>query len=504
MKLLASWSPLDDIQKRFVESNAPIVAYTGGVAVGKTGSALMKALLLGTVVQKPDAAGVRHFRVLWVRATQSRLLSASIPSIKGWLGDAGKWTMGSPIFWRLKAPGIDFELVAVGLDDAEAVDRVMGSDFSIVAACDELSEIPDARAVVSRLLTRCGRFPEQHRGGITTGVRLVIISNKSAVSSDLHKLCVSERSSITEYFDAEQPILEDGSVNPKAPTRHLPPGYYENLSIALKSSPDVHAILLQNKWGLLSYGKPVIPEFKSTVHIANRKLIPSPNTKLRIAIDPGHFPACVCGALIETDQGNRWELYGELIGERVTTVKFAGMIREWMQREWPGMAIESAVIDPVAYQPSDREDEKLLAQVYEGILNLKIRPAAAPLWDVMVEAMRQPFNNLVGGVPAILLDPSMKITAEALAHRVCFKESQGALEKIISDNVLKPHSWGDAFAALGYLLSSTGYDDLRAFVRVKKKSGGGYLTGALCGLCGHYINKDTGQCGCNMAGRFGA
>lgn len=465
MNLLAEWKPLDDTQREFVESNATICAYTGGVAVGKTGAAVIKALLLGALVQRPGPDRVRHFRAIWVRATQSRLLSASIPSIKGWLKDAGKWTMGSPVFWRLNAPGIDFELQLVGLDDAAAVDRVMGSDTSIVVI-DEGAELADLRGVLSRLLTRCGRYPAQRDGGITTGVRAIIISNKSGVGSDLHKLCVTERSGITAYFDAVPPVLEDGTVNPAAPTDHLPPRYYEDLSIAL--TPDQNAVLLQNRWGLISHGRPIVPEFKSTVHVAKQSLSPAPGAKLRLAIDPGHFPAAIVGSLIQTDQGARWELYGELLGERVTTIKFAGMVRDWLAREWPGHLVESATIDPVAYQPSDRDDEQLLAQVYEGVLKLKIRPAASNVWDVMVEAMRQPFNSLVGGVPAILLDPSMTVTAEALSSRVCFRETAGALERIVSDNVQKPHPWGDAFAALGYLMSSSGYDDLRAFVRAKR------------------------------------
>ena len=58
MKLLAEWKPLDDIQRGFVESNATLPLYTGGVACGKTGAALMKTLLLGTVVQHPGADSV--------------------------------------------------------------------------------------------------------------------------------------------------------------------------------------------------------------------------------------------------------------------------------------------------------------------------------------------------------------------------------------------------------------------------------------------------------------
>lgn len=474
MKLLAEWKPLDVIQRQFVETNATICAYTGGVAVGKTGAALIKALLLGAVVQRPGADGVRQFKVFWIRATQSRLLSASLPSIKDWIKDAGKWTMGSPIIWRLQAPGINFEMQLVGLDDAAAVDRVMGADASVIVI-DEGAELADLRAVLSRLLTRAGRYPAQREGGISTGVRAIVISNKSGVGSDLHKLCVTERSGITAYFDAEPPLLEDGTINPKCPTAHLSPNYYQNLAATL--TPDVRAVLLENRWALMSVGRPIIPEFKSTVHVARQALQPSPSAALRLAIDPGNFPAAIVGSVIDTPQGSRWECHGELIGERVTSTKFAGMVRDWLARQWPGVPVESAVIDPVAFQPSDRDDELLVAQVYESILKMKIRPAASASWDTGVEAMRSPFNGMVDGMPAILLDPSMTVTAEALASRVCFRETAGALEKIVSDSVYKPHPWGDAFAALMYLLGSTGYDDLIAFTRAKRPTSGGQWIG---------------------------
>jgi hypothetical protein len=279
-------------------------------------------------------------------------------------------------------------------------------------------------------------------------------------------------------LDAAAPILVDGTVNPRAPTAHLSARFYENLAVSL--TPDQRAVLLENRWGLISHGRPIIPEFKSTVHVSKTPLMPRPGAALRLAIDPGNFPAAVVGSLIETGQGTRWEAYGELIGERVTSTKFAGMVRDWLAREWPGVAIEAASIDPVAFQPSDRDDELLVAQVYESILNMKIRPAASASWDTGVEAMRSPFNGMVDGVPAIILDASMTVTAEALASRVCFRETAGALEKIVSDNVYKPHPWGDAFAALMYLLGSTGYDDLIAFTRAKRpghRQGGQWVGG---------------------------
>lgn len=126
----------------------------------------------------------------------------------------------------------------------------------------------------------------------------------------------------------------------------------------------------------------------------------------------------------------------------MTSVKFTGMVRDRLARKWPDVQVESAVIDPVAFQPSDRDDELLMAQVYESVLGMKIRPAASASWDTGVEAMRQPFNGLVDGVPAILLDASMTVTAEALSSRVCFRETADALEKIVSDNVYKPHPSG--------------------------------------------------------------
>jgi hypothetical protein len=416
--------------------------------------------------------------VIWVRATQSRLLSASVPSIKGWTKDAGKWTQGSPILWRLNAPGIDFEMQLVGLDDASAVDRVMGADTSIVVI-DEGAELADLRGVLSRLLTRCGRYPAQREGGISTGVRAIIISNKSAVGSDLHKLCMSERPPTLAYFDAVAPILEDGTVNPAAPTAHLPPRYYEDLAVSL--TEDQRAVLLENRWGLVSHGRPVIPEFKSTVHVARRKLAPPAGVKLRLAVDPGHNPAAILGWMVPTPQGNRWEIGGELVAERITSVKFAHQVKEWLARNWPGGVIESAVIDPAAYHPSDRDDEQLIADLYSGILGVKFKPAASPLLDVLIEAGRLPFSQLVDGVPAILLDPSMTVTAESLSSRFVFREAVSGLEKVTTDMIVARHPWHDAAMSLLYLLASSGYADLRAFVRAKRPQGSSWTS--RCAVC---------------------
>ena len=64
-------------------------------------------------------------------------------------------------------------------------------------------------------------------------------------------------------------------------------------------------------------------------------------------------------------------------------------------------------------------------------------------------------------MPAIVLDPSCRILADALASRVCYREQVSELEKITVDLVYRPHAFGDIWMALAYLLASNEYMELR-------------------------------------------
>jgi hypothetical protein len=461
---LIEWNPIDDIQRGFVESNATLCAYTGPVGCGKTGAGLVKLLLMASL-QRPDpVTGKKRFRAIWVRSTQSRLLSASVPSIQGWLRDLGTWVKGSPMSWTYEDSNYSLQFFLAGLDDMEAVDRVMGSDASVVLV-DEGGELADLRSMLAKLGTRAGRFPPQREEGVATGVRAIVIGNKAAIGSDLHKLCVTERAGTTAYFDAV-PAVVDGVINPKCPAAHLAAGYYaEQLAL---STPDVCAVYLENSWGIISHGKPLVPEFSGRTHVAQQTLLVPHGAPLRLSLDPGNFPAALVGRLIHGERGNRWEIVGELTAERVSARQFAGRVREWISTRWPGSPIELSVIDKVAEQPTDRDEDLLLIDLYRSALGLDVRAAAASDLDVILEAMRAPFSQMQDGLPAILIDPSCRILTEALASRVCYKEQVSGLEKVTVDQVSRPHPWGDAFMALGYLLCSTGYADLREFVSANK------------------------------------
>src|SRR6185369_68936 len=78
------------------------------------------------------------------------------------------------------------------------------------------------------------------------------------------------------------------------------------------------------------------------------------------------------------------------------------------------------------------------------------------------------FSQRQDGMPAIVLDPSCRILADALASRVCYREQVSELEKITVDLVYRPHAFGDIWMALAYLLASNEYMELREFVDSNK------------------------------------
>ena len=473
-QITRSWTPPGPVGKAFVESGAEVCIEVGPVGSAKTSNAVHKLLLLAAL-QRPSADGVRYTRFIVVRSTQQRLLSSTLPSFEEWVPELiGDTRKTSPIERRIKTADMSIEFHFLGIDDLESVSRVMGMNASAILI-DEGREIDNLRPVLGQLLTRAGRFPPMRDGGPSFPTRALIISNASDKAHDLYKLAVSERPENCEAFIAPPALLSDlRTVNPEAENvRNLPAGFY--ITLARTLPPDRLAVEVMNEWGLMSEGKPLVPEFRSSTHVSPHRLEPRRGQPLLVGLDPGNHPAAEIGSRLETESGEvRWEIYAELIGSNVVSSRFAATLRDFVERRFPDNPVQTVFIDPVGFHPSDRDDEKLIADLYAAITGWAVRAPSSRLVDVLLESTRLPFGALVGGAPAILLDASCTTLAAALAGKVCYREAVSGMEKVTTDMVIKRHPWIDAYSALSYLLSGGGgFRGMRELVKAAKRTNHG-------------------------------
>lgn len=461
-----TWSPPGPVSKAFFESPAEVSIFVGPVGSGKTSTAVNKLLTLAAL-QRPSPDGIQYSRFVITRSTQQRLLSSTLPSFEEWLGGVGSIRRTSPIEKRIQTGKLDIQLDFLGIDQISDVDRIMGANVSAILI-DEAREIQNLHAVLGQLITRAGRFPQ---GGPSFSTRAILLSNPSDKAHDLYKLSVTNTPDGFEVFLAPPAMLPDRvTVNPNAENiKNMSAGYYSTLARVLP--PDRFDVEVMCEWAVLQEGKPLVPEFRSSTHVARTKLEPLRRQPLLIGLDPGNHPAAIIGAPIETERGEvRWEIYAELIGTNILSSKFAATLREFVERRFPENPVDEVYIDPVAYQPSDRDDEKLIAELYESITGWKIRAPASHLIDVQLEALRFPFGLLVDGGPAIAIDPTCTTLIAALAGKVAYREAASGLEKVTTDQIIKRHPFIDAFSAATYLLlGGGGYKSMRALVTSAKR-----------------------------------
>jgi hypothetical protein len=468
------WSPPGPVSKAFFESPGEVCIFVGPVGSGKTSTTINKLLTLAAL-QRRSPDGVRYSRFVITRSTMQRLLSSTLPSFEEWLGGIGAIRKTSPIQKTIVTGDINLHLDFLGIDQLSDVARIMGANVSAIVI-DEAREISNLHAILGELITRAGRFPQ---GGPSFPTRAILLSNCSDKSHDLHKLAISNVPEGFEVFLAPPAMLPDRvTVNPAAENlKNLTPGYYRMLQRTLPA--DRFAVEVMCEWEVLTEGKPLVPEFRSSTHVSPAGLMPLRGAPLLVGLDPGAHPAAIIGAPLVTERGEiRWEIYRELIAENIVSSKFAATLREFVERQFPDNKVAQVFIDPHAYDPSDRDDEKIIAELYASITGWPVKAPASNLVDVQLEALRGPFGFLVDGGPAIVVDASCTTLIAALAGKVAYREAVSGLEKVTTDMVIKRHPWHDAFMAATYLLlGGGGYAGMRDLVKTAKRERAGWKDG---------------------------
>ena len=446
------WRAPGPVSQAFVDATLKhpddILILTGPVSSGKNGC-LAAGVANIFAAQKPSADGVRRLKIAIVRATYSRLIAATVPSwLQWWPESVGRMVRGSsPLMYELKAPDAHLQVLFVAIDRPDEASRIMGADLSF-AVIDEGREVGEE--VIAALLTRCGRYPPLHDGSGGPAFRgLLLTSNKSDTRHWLYRYTVTDARAGFRWFD--QPGgLDDGAENLSA----MPGGrkWYEGLAARLP--PDQVDVLVHNRWGFISEGRPVFSSFSAKAHVSPDVLAPMQREPLICGVDigPTQNPAMV---VLQFSPDGRVLVLGELYSDGTAAQAFGLACRQFVARYFPDNAVSGVYADPAALQRSG-SDGTLPMEVFSLASNWKVRPSPLRSMEDRVEVGQSALGRMVNGRPAVAISPNCTALISGLASRYVFKEISTSFGKATSDKILKTHPEGDCVDAWQYALAGAG------------------------------------------------
>lgn len=407
----------------FHASPAFVRGVMGPVGSGKS-TAMCMELMRRACAQAPGPDGVRRTRFAVIRNTLRELRDTALRTWLDWFpesafGEINRTDMRHTL--RFEAPdggGVETEILFRALDAPGDVKKLLSLELT-GAWVNEAREIP--KAVVDALGDRVGRFPPVRLGGCAwSGV--VMDTNPPDDGHWWFRLAEVERPGGWAFFRQPGGLVERGKAfvdNPEAENlANLPPGYYRHRALG-KSAEHVRVYYCA-QYGFVSDGKPIFPEYVDTVHCAEGDLAPVPDTPLVVGIDFGLTPAALIAQRLAS---GRWLWLDELVCEDMGAVRFGGLLKAKLGRDYPGYAM-SIWGDPAGEQRA-QTDERTPFQILRA-LGVPALPAPSNDFTLRREAVASALSRLVDGLPGLTVSPRCAVARKGLAGGYCFARTRCA------------------------------------------------------------------------------
>jgi hypothetical protein len=319
--------------------------------------------------------------------------------------------------YRIEYDDREIEIIFKALDSPSDVRDLLSLELT-GAHVDEAREIH--QDVIKGLLGRVGRFPSKKD---TDGAEPFLAPPQVLLT--------------TNYPSTEHWLYSDFVENPisgytmyqqsQEENKHnLPSNYYENLELDYARRPDLLKTLVRGEWGITVQGKQVFPEFSQQLHIAKESLIPKhPTTVIRGWDNTGLSPA-ICLSYINAL--GQWCIFKEFCYDNTGIMEAAEAMILWCRENLNDKCEYRDIADPAGknrdsnkMSPADYIRKKgheygLSINLEDGIQTFKTRR----------ESMASRLTKLVGGQPALLIDPKCTKIINGLDGGYAFKEIGGS------------------------------------------------------------------------------
>jgi hypothetical protein len=404
------YSPPPTIQDFILDHTAGELFYDwviGPVGSGKTTGIFFKLCYMAGL-QAPGPDGIRRSRAVIVRNTLPQLRDTTLSSWAYWFkpGQAGEWKATE---WKfiLRFGDVECEVLFRPLDTPQDVARVLSLEVTF-AIIDEFVEIP--RQIIDALSARCGRYPSAVMGGATNW-GMWGSSNPSTEDNwwfdYLHDPAVNVQPGATgdgtlnsRYF-----LQPSGFAEEAENVENLPGGraYYTNQAKG-KSDAWIKQFL-EAEWGYSIAGKPVVPTFRSDLHLSKGRLLFNEHLPLVGGYDPGlGGSAMIIG---QEDIDGRLLCLGEVVTTGVGASRFVTeKLNPYLRRNFPLLEPTQFIIapDPAAANRG-QSDEKAVVDILKKHYPVSIETNnRLPL---RLDAIENFTTRLIDGKPALVVDAQM-------------------------------------------------------------------------------------------------
>jgi len=432
------FAPQGPVLEAFHLSNAEVEGIQGPLGSAKTNGVLAKLFKLITEV-RPQRDGTRRGLTIVTRNTYPDLIGTTIRDWRGVFTDElGRFKQDHPPVHELRfhledGTYVEHDVVFLALDREDHVKKLRGYQATF-GWMNEAKEQP--YAVLSMLRGRIGRTqrpedapPEDYR----------VLMDYNAPDDDHWLAALMDQAARGELPKGEarykpgtfafyvQPggVIRQGErwvVNPNAENlQNLAAGYYERQLYGNKE--DWIRVNLANLRGFAVDGKPVHPEFNSTIHLATAPLLPTANLPIIVGLDFGLTPAA---AFLQRQVSGQWLALDEVVAIDLDAVGFLPLLQAKLADLAllaPGLRFEF-IGDPSGDNRAQTDSESVMGILRAG--GIPVRAAISNDTTLRRAALTRPLTRLVNGKPGFLVSPKCRVLAKGLAGGFCYKRLQVA------------------------------------------------------------------------------
>lgn len=385
------YAPLSDVSHKFHKSPSRFTALVGGFRSGKTTAACAEGIALSLEFPKNCGAVCRKTFGELDRSTRLVFQDMCPPELI-----AKPYSTSDHTIHFVNGSRVIF----FPLDEREKVKSLTVGWFLI----DEASEVEEEMFEFMR--GRLSLPNVRHRG--------MVVSNPTPTTHWFYKMFGAEQRANHVCFRM------DTYDNP-----HLPPEYLADLEA--NYSREMVDRFLKGHWGFSPGGGRVYEEFNYDIHVRPQRF--NAAAPLLVGWDFGYVhPAIVVAQL---DDQDRLHVLREYMGSRVLVDTFGHQVNTLIKQQFSGTPSQEHYGDPHGKATAaGGQSDKSAIQILSDSCNFNVQTRSGyPLADSL-SLVRRKLSQLIGGRPAIEVDPSCRITIEGLAGGyICKKAVDGVILK---------------------------------------------------------------------------
>lgn len=414
----------------FINSDERINGIMGPMRGGKTTAALYKRLRRAMRMPK-CRDGNRDYSCVVIRDSYGALYETTIRSwhllfdknIGKWQGSEGRPASHDLVFDCPDGGKLFFRIRFLSIQNDTIENLLRGTEFTdaLLEEADLLDE-----HVLTYVNGRVGQWPHKNRlpAGVVAPGQVDIVTNPPDVENWFYRRFVRDMLPKHEFF--QQP----SGLSPEAENLENIPGgrgYYEDLAA---TNPKWWVDrMVHGKFGASRSGEAVYrDEWDDRKHCGNRIILPA-DAPLLLGFDQNLVnPACTIHQWMPSGQ---WRWIDEILPGRMGAKRMGETVREVLQRDYRGLPVAGAWIDPSTMHGADTEGGELA--YYEQIRRasgINIMPAPSQEVGFRISSisnlLRAPDIVLATGeiVPALTMSARCKVSREGMNSRYRFKRSK--------------------------------------------------------------------------------